>query len=76
VDPWVRALQGGEFASADRAELITMFTYLEFCLTQARGCPRALPGVGEGAWGGGARAAPCSLVRSRLASFARPLKPR
>ena len=36
VDPWVRALQGGEFASADRAELITMFTYLEFCLTQAR----------------------------------------
>jgi magnesium chelatase subunit H len=34
VDPWVRALQGGEFASADREDLITLFNYLEFCLTQ------------------------------------------
>ncbi|KXZ56333.1 hypothetical protein GPECTOR_1g294 [Gonium pectorale] len=34
VDPWVRALQNGEFAKADRQELITMFDYLEFCLTQ------------------------------------------
>ncbi len=44
VDPWVRALQGGEFASADRQELITLFNFLEFCLTQvglgARGCCR------------------------------------
>ncbi|GIL68376.1 hypothetical protein Vafri_21675 [Volvox africanus] len=34
VDPWVRALQNGEFAKADRQELITLFNYLEFCLTQ------------------------------------------
>ncbi|KAI7837358.1 hypothetical protein COHA_008797 [Chlorella ohadii] len=34
VEPWVRALQGTQFASADRVELVTLFTYLEFCLTQ------------------------------------------
>ncbi|GFR47291.1 hypothetical protein Agub_g8978, partial [Astrephomene gubernaculifera] len=34
VDPWVRGLQNGEFASADRQELITLFNFLEFCLTQ------------------------------------------
>jgi len=34
TDPWVRALQGGEFAAADRNELITLFNYLEFCLEQ------------------------------------------
>lgn len=34
VDAWVRALQGGEFTSADRNELITLFRYLEFCLEQ------------------------------------------
>jgi len=34
VDPWVRALQGGEFAAADRIELVTVFRYLEFCLEQ------------------------------------------
>nr|CAC69537.1 Magnesium chelatase H-subunit [Chlamydomonas reinhardtii]CAC69552.1 Magnesium chelatase H subunit [Chlamydomonas reinhardtii] len=34
VDPWVRGLQNGEFASANREELITLFNYLEFCLTQ------------------------------------------
>lgn len=34
VEPWVRALQGTQFASADRVELVTLFGYLEFCLTQ------------------------------------------
>ncbi|PNH11098.1 Magnesium-chelatase subunit ChlH, chloroplastic [Tetrabaena socialis] len=34
VDPWVRGLQNGEFEKADRQELITVFNYLEFCLTQ------------------------------------------
>ncbi|GBF93905.1 magnesium chelatase subunit H [Raphidocelis subcapitata] len=34
VDPWVRALQGSEFAAADRLELVTVFRYLEFCLEQ------------------------------------------
>ncbi|KAG2440917.1 hypothetical protein HXX76_003770 [Chlamydomonas incerta] len=34
VDPWVRGLQNSEFASANREELITLFNYLEFCLTQ------------------------------------------
>jgi magnesium chelatase subunit H len=37
VDPWVRALQGGEFATADREDLINTFNYLEFCLTQVGG---------------------------------------
>lgn len=37
VDPWVRALQGGEFASADRNDLVTLFKYLDFCLTQVSG---------------------------------------
>jgi hypothetical protein len=40
VDPWVRALEGGEFASANREDLINTFNYLEFCLTQVR------PGLG------------------------------
>jgi len=34
VDPWVRALQGTEFASANREDLINTFGYLEFCLEQ------------------------------------------
>lgn len=34
MDPTVRALQGSEFESVDREELITTFNYLEFCLTQ------------------------------------------
>ena len=34
VEPWVRALQGTQFASADRIELVTLFGYLEFCLNQ------------------------------------------
>eukprot|EP00887_Chlorella_sp_A99_P003735 scaffold7.g3735.t1 len=34
VDPWVRALQSTQFASADRLELVELFRYLEFCLTQ------------------------------------------
>ncbi|KAI8476659.1 MAG: magnesium protoporphyrin chelatase [Monoraphidium minutum] len=34
VDPWVRALQGTEFATADRLQLVTVFKYLEFCLEQ------------------------------------------
>ena len=34
VEPWVRALQGTPYSSADREELVTLFTYLEFCLTQ------------------------------------------
>jgi hypothetical protein len=34
VDPWVKALKGTQFASADRQELIGLFKYLEFCLTQ------------------------------------------
>ena len=37
VDPWVRALQGGEFAAADRLQLVTVFKYLEFCLEQVGG---------------------------------------
>jgi magnesium chelatase subunit H len=36
TDPYVRALQGSEFASADRNQLITVFNYLEFCLEQVR----------------------------------------
>jgi len=31
---WRPAFQGGEFAKADRNELITLFNYLEFCLEQ------------------------------------------
>jgi len=34
VDPWVRALQGTEFAAADRSALLDLFAYLEFCLNQ------------------------------------------
>lgn len=34
-EPWVRALEGGEFARADGQALVTVFNYLEFCLTQA-----------------------------------------
>ena len=34
VEPWVRGLQGTQFASADRVELVTLFGYLEFCLNQ------------------------------------------
>jgi magnesium chelatase subunit H len=33
-EPWVRALSGTEFAKADRQELVNLFNYLEFCLTQ------------------------------------------
>jgi magnesium chelatase subunit H len=33
-EPWVRGLRGTPFFKADRVELITLFTYLEFCLTQ------------------------------------------
>jgi hypothetical protein len=41
VDPWVRALQSGEFKAADRLELVTLFKYLEFCLEQVRCCAPA-----------------------------------
>ena len=34
MDPWVRGIQGSEFASSDRNELINTFNYLEFCLNQ------------------------------------------
>ena len=34
VEPWVRALQNTEFAAADRLELVSVFDFLEFCLTQ------------------------------------------
>jgi magnesium chelatase subunit H len=34
VEPWVRALEGGEFAAADRLELVSLFQYIEFCLNQ------------------------------------------
>jgi magnesium chelatase subunit H len=34
VEPWVAALQGTEFASADREDLIGVFTYLAYCLEQ------------------------------------------
>lgn len=34
VEPWVRALQGTEFASADRLALVTLFQYIDFCLNQ------------------------------------------
>jgi hypothetical protein len=34
VEPWVRALQGTQFAATDRVELVTVFNYIEFCLTQ------------------------------------------
>lgn len=43
MDPWIRALQGGEFATADRLQLVTLFKYLEFCLEQVR----AGRGVGQ-----------------------------
>lgn len=34
MDPWVRALKYTEFSAADRNELIDVFNYLQFCLTQ------------------------------------------
>eukprot|EP01025_Chloroclados_australasicus_P056517 TRINITY_DN7000_c0_g1_i1.p1 TRINITY_DN7000_c0_g1~~TRINITY_DN7000_c0_g1_i1.p1 ORF type:complete len:1392 (-),score=211.30 TRINITY_DN7000_c0_g1_i1:327-4502(-) len=34
VEPWVKALEGGEFSSAKREELINTFAYLQFCLEQ------------------------------------------
>jgi len=34
VEPWVRALQKTEFGKSDRAQLVTLFGYLEFCLSQ------------------------------------------
>lgn len=33
-EPWVRALSGSEFGQVDSQALVTMFNYLEFCLTQ------------------------------------------
>lgn len=33
-EPWVRALEGGEFGAANGQEMVTLFQYLEFCLTQ------------------------------------------
>ena len=54
TDPWVRALQGGEFAAAERNELITLFNYLEFCLEQVRHKDgRGPEGVRVGRWTGG-----------------------
>lgn len=35
-EPLTRALQGSEFARADRADLSNTFKYLEFCLEQVR----------------------------------------
>lgn len=34
VEPWVRALKGTQFAAASREELVGLFGFLEFCLTQ------------------------------------------
>ncbi len=34
VEPWVRALKGTQFAGASREELVGLFGFLEFCLTQ------------------------------------------
>ena len=34
MEPYVRALQGTQFAGSDRNELVTVFNYIEFCLTQ------------------------------------------
>ena len=51
VDPWIRALQGGEFASADRLQLVTMFKYLEFCLEQVGAAYFWLGGVVHGGCG-------------------------
>eukprot|EP00204_Picochlorum_oklahomense_P000044 CAMPEP_0118801986 /NCGR_PEP_ID=MMETSP1161-20130426/3453_1 /TAXON_ID=249345 /ORGANISM="Picochlorum oklahomensis, Strain CCMP2329" /LENGTH=1410 /DNA_ID=CAMNT_0006729979 /DNA_START=72 /DNA_END=4304 /DNA_ORIENTATION=+ len=34
AEPYVRALQGTEFAKADRAEIVRLFKYIEFCLEQ------------------------------------------
>jgi len=34
VDPWLKGVQNTPFKSADRVELKTLFTYLEFCLNQ------------------------------------------
>jgi magnesium chelatase subunit H len=59
VDPWVRALQGGEFSSADRLQLVTLFKYLEFCLEQVRTREaRARATRAPPAAGGGPRSAP------------------
>ena len=33
-EPWVRALEGGEFGRANGQDMVTLFQYLEFCLTQ------------------------------------------
>jgi magnesium chelatase subunit H len=34
IEPWVRGLKYTPFAGANREELVTVFNYLEFCLTQ------------------------------------------
>ncbi len=34
AEPYVRALQGTEFAKADRGEIVKLFKYIEFCLEQ------------------------------------------
>jgi hypothetical protein len=34
IEPWVRAVKGTQFATADRIELVTLFQYLDFCLNQ------------------------------------------
>jgi magnesium chelatase subunit H len=33
-EPWVRSLSGGEFRRTDTQALVSLFNYLEFCLTQ------------------------------------------
>ena len=34
AEPYVRALQGTEFAKADREDIVRLFKYVEFCLEQ------------------------------------------
>lgn len=33
-EPWVRALEGGEFRKSDGLQLVALFKYLQFCLEQ------------------------------------------
>ena len=33
-EPWVRALDGGEFKASNGQEMVAIFGFLEFCLTQ------------------------------------------
>ena len=76
VDPWVRALQTGEFRAADRLQLVTMFRYLEFCLEQVGSERRASNARGWGAAPEGRAHYDGPLRRERLKNCRRdPLSP-